>query len=172
MVHNALGTLLGWLVVNLVPTTTPDDAWFIFLSGALAITAMILPGISGSFILLILGKYAYIFDAIGHFRFTVIIPFALGIATGLALFSRFLEWLLRIHRQGTIMVIIGILIGSLWLIWPFQNRVYVEVRGKLQLLGSTPQLPDNIDNTVLLSVALMVAGFIVVLVIDRLSLVK
>ncbi|MCP5127587.1 MAG: DUF368 domain-containing protein [Gammaproteobacteria bacterium] len=166
------GTLLGWLVVNLVPTTTPDDVWFIFLSGALAITAMILPGISGSFILLILGKYAYIFDAIGHFRFTVIIPFALGIATGLALFSRFLEWLLRVYRQGTIMVIIGILIGSLWLIWPFQNRVYVEVRGKLQLLGSTPQLPDSLDNTVLLSVALMVAGFIAVLVIDRLSLVK
>ncbi|MCB1768018.1 MAG: DUF368 domain-containing protein, partial [Candidatus Competibacteraceae bacterium] len=90
----------------------------------------------------------------------------------LALFSRFLEWLLRVYRQGTIMVIIGILIGSLWLIWPFQNRVYVEVRGKLQLLGSTPQLPDSLDNTVLLSVALMVAGFIAVLVIDRLSLVK
>ena len=70
------------------------------------------------------------------------------------------------------MVITGILIGSLWLIWPFQNRVYVEVRGKPQLLGSTPQLPDNLDNTLLLSTGLMVAGFIVVLVIDRLSLMQ
>jgi putative membrane protein len=167
-----VGTILGWLVVNLVPTTTPDDAWFIFLSGALAITAMILPGISGSFILLILGKYAYIFDALGHFRFTVIIPFALGAATGLALFSRFLEWLLRVYRQGTIMVITGILVGSLWLIWPFQNRVYVEVRGKQRLLGSTPELPDRLDSIILLSVLLMVAGFITVLVIDRLSMMK
>ncbi|MCB1776005.1 MAG: DUF368 domain-containing protein [Candidatus Competibacteraceae bacterium] len=166
------GTILGLLVVNLVPTTTPDDAWFIFLSGALAITAMILPGISGSFILLILGKYAYIFDAIGHFRLTVLIPFALGAATGLALFSRFLEWLLRVYRQGTIMVITGILIGSLWLIWPFQNRVYVEVRGKPRLLESTPQLPDSLDSTLLLSAGLMVAGFIAVLVIDRLSLIQ
>lgn len=163
------GIFLGLVVVNLVPTTTPDAAWFIFLSGALAITAMILPGISGSFILLVLGKYAYIFDALGHFRFTVIIPFALGVATGLALFSRFLEWLLRVYRQGTITVIIGILIGTLWLIWPFQNRVYVEAGGKQRLLGATPALPDSIDNTVLLSMLLMVAGFVVVLAIDRLS---
>ncbi len=166
------GTFLGLVVVNLVPTTTPDAAWFIFLSGALAITAMILPGISGSFILLILGKYAYIFDALGHFRFTVIIPFALGVATGLALFSRFLEWLLRVYRQGTITVIIGILIGTLWLIWPFQNRVYVEVSGKQRLLGSTPELPDSLNSTVLLSILLMVAGFVAVLVIDRLSQIK
>lgn len=163
------GVLIGLLVVNLVPTTTPDAAWFIFLSGALAITAMILPGISGSFILLILGKYAYIFDALGHFRFTVIIPFALGAATGLALFSRFLEWLLRVYRQGTIVVITGILVGSLWLIWPFQNRVYLEVSGKQRFLGSTPKLPDDLNSTVLLSVLLMVAGFVVVLAIDRLS---
>ncbi|MCP5197227.1 MAG: DUF368 domain-containing protein [Gammaproteobacteria bacterium] len=167
-----VGTLLGLLVVNLVPTTTPDAAWFIFLSGALAITAMILPGISGSFILLILGKYAYIFDAIGHFRFTVIIPFALGVATGLAMFSRFLDWLLRVYREGTIMVIIGILIGSLWLIWPFQDRVYVEVRGKQQLLGSTPILPDGLDSTVLWSVLLMIAGFVIVLAVERLSQAK
>jgi len=167
-----VGVLLGLLVVNLVPTTTPDTAWFLFFSGALAITAMILPGISGAFILLILGKYAYVLDAFGHFRLTVIIPFALGAITGLALFSRFLEWLLRVYRQGTIMVITGILIGSLWLIWPFQNRVYVEVRGKQRLLGSTPELPDRFDSVLLLSVLLMIAGLVAVLAIDRLSQIK
>ena len=76
------GAVAGWLIVNAVPVETPDDSWFIALSGAVAICALIVPGISGSFILLILKKYAYVLDAIGHFRFEVIIPFALGAAVG------------------------------------------------------------------------------------------
>jgi len=165
----AAGALLGFAVVNLVPTTTPDDAWFIFVSGVLSITAMILPGISGSFILLILGKYAYIFDALGHFRFAVIIPFALGAATGLVLFSRFLGWLLDVYRQGTIMVITGLLVGSLWVIWPFQQRSYVEVRGKQRLLESTPVLPEAIDITAIGSIMLVLIGFVLVLAMDRIA---
>jgi len=84
----SMGTVLGWLIVNLVPVNTPDSAWFIFLSGMLAISAMLLPGISGSFILLILRKYDTILNAIGHFQFTILIPFCLGVLTGLIVFSR------------------------------------------------------------------------------------
>jgi len=85
---------LGWFIVNLVPVNTPDNTWFIFLSGLLAISAMLLPGISGSFILLILRKYDTILNAIGHFQFTILIPFALGMITGLVVFSRLIGWLL------------------------------------------------------------------------------
>ncbi|MCP3871192.1 MAG: DUF368 domain-containing protein [Gammaproteobacteria bacterium] len=167
LLHLAAGIVLGLTVVNLVPTTTPDASWFIFLCGMLAITAMILPGISGSFILLILGKYAYIFDALGHFRFSVIVPFVLGAATGLIVFSRFLGWLLHVYRQGTLMVITGLLIGSLWIIWPFQQRTYVEVRGKQRLIESIPTLPETLNATLLESVLLMVTGFVVVVALDR-----
>ena len=76
-----VGTLLGLTIVNVVPVETPVDAWFIFLSGALAICAMILPGISGSFILLLLRKYEHVFEAIGNFDFAIIVPFALGAAS-------------------------------------------------------------------------------------------
>jgi putative membrane protein len=163
------GTLLGLTVVNLVPFETPVAAWFIFLSGALAICAMILPGISGSFILLLLRKYEHVFDAIGHFDFTVIVPFALGAISGLMLFSRLLVWLLRHHYRITLAAIIGMLIGSLWLLWPFQSRSYELIRGKQQLVFSTPIWPADFGAGEALSGVLCIAGFAAVLIIDRLA---
>lgn len=164
-----LGAVLGFTVVNLVPVSTPTAAWFIFLCGFVAISAMLLPGISGSFILLILGKYAYIIDALGAFDVPVILAFALGALSGLVAFSRAIVWLLHRYHQATLLVIKGILIGSLWVIWPFQDRVYETVRGKQRLVGASPVWPEALDATVLAGAALAVAGFALVLVIHRLS---
>lgn len=163
------GLILGLVVFNLVPTQTPETAWFVFLSGALAICAMILPGISGSFILLILNKYAYIFNAIGHFKFSILIPFGLGVVTGLLLFSRILSYLLNKYYRGTILFISGLLLASLYVIWPFQERVYEMVRGKPRLIASTPQWPSDISQTVIASFALLICGLAFVIIISRLS---
>jgi len=159
------GTWIGFAVVNLVPVATPDALWFIFLCGFIAISAMLLPGISGSFILLILGKYAYIIEALGEFNLPVIVTFCAGMATGLVLFSRGITWLLRHFHQATLLLIKGILIGSLWIIWPFQERTYELVRGKEKLIGSNPVWPDVFDETVAASLACMAAGFVAVLII-------
>jgi len=163
------GVALGFMIVTLVPVTTPDAPWFIFLCGFVAISAMLLPGISGSFILLILGKYAYIINALGSFDFVVISTFVAGMLTGLVAFSRAIVWLLRRYHQSTLLVIKGILIGSLWIVWPFQERVYETVRGKERLVGSSPVWPDAFDGTVAASLALLLAGFVLVLVIHRLA---
>jgi putative membrane protein len=163
------GTVVGFTVVNLVPVATPNAAWFIFLCGFVAISAMLLPGISGSFILLILGKYAYIIDALGSFDVEVILAFVLGAFSGLIAFSRAIVWLLHHYHRATLQVIKGILIGSLWVIWPFQERVYETVRGKDRLIGAQPVWPGGIDETVVLSAALAAAGFVLVMVIHRLS---
>jgi len=165
----ASGVLLGFTVVNLVPVATPTAAWFIFLCGFVAISAMLLPGISGSFILLILGKYAYIIDALGSFDIGVILAFALGAFSGLIVFSRAIVWLLHHYHQATLLVIKGILIGSLWVIWPFQERVYETVRGKDRLIAAQPVWPGEIDGTVVISAAVAAAGFVLVMVIHRLS---
>ena len=165
----AAGTLLGLAIVNVVPFETPEEPWFIFLSGALAICAMILPGISGSFILLLLRKYEHVFDAIGHFDFSVIVPFALGAACGLALFSRLLVWLLHHHYRVTLTTIVGMLMGSLWLLWPFQMRSYELIRGKQQLVFSTPVWPANLGSGEMLAAALCVIGIIAVMLIDALA---
>ena len=94
------GVLLGFTIVNLVPVETPSSAWFIFLCGFIAISAMLLPGISGSFILLILGKYAYIINALGVFDVAVILAFGFGALSGLVVFSRTIVWLLNHYHQS------------------------------------------------------------------------
>ena len=154
----AAGGVVGWLVVNIVPVSTPEASWFIVFSGALAISALLLPGISGSFILLILKKYTYILNAIGNFDLSVIIPFALGAALGLITFSRVLSWLLRHFYQRALATIVGVLIGSLWVIWPFQDRTYEIVRDKPCLVSSNPVWPSEYDSTVLISFALLALG--------------
>jgi putative membrane protein len=169
VVITAVGVLLGFLIVNMVPVETPTSAWFIFVCGFIAICAMLLPGISGSFILLVLGKYAYIIDALGDFDLGVIFTFAAGALAGVIAFSRAIVWLLAHYRQATLLVIKGILIGSLWIIWPFQERVYAIVHGEAKLVGASPAWPDALDGTVLASFALLLAGFVFVLAIDRLA---
>ena len=164
-----IGTACGFALVNLVPGQTPTSAWFIFLCGALAISAMILPGVSGSFILLILQKYSYIFSAIGHLDLSVLAPFALGICCGLMLFSRLLSWLLGRFHQQSLATIIGILVGSLWMIWPFQERSYILIHGRQKFLGSTPIWPEQLDLTVYSSLALAVAGILTVAGIHALA---
>lgn len=159
----AFGLVGGWYVFSAVPQETPTADWFVFLSGALAISAMLLPGISGSFVLLILRKYAYIFDALGYFRFSVLIPFALGILTGLVLFSRILSYLMRHHYRITVCCIIGMLVSSLWVLWPFQQRIYTVISGHSHLLRSVPVLPDSISLLVMQSAGMMTLGVLVVI---------
>lgn len=167
-----VGIILGALVFNMVPTETPEAPWFVFLSGALAICAMILPGISGSFILLILNKYAYIFSAIGYFKIGILLPFALGAITGLAVFSRILYYLLRRFYRNTVLIIIGVLLASLWIIWPFQERIYETIRDKPQLLHSVPYFPLDYDAQVIFAFILIAVGIITVFMINRFAMLK
>lgn len=123
------GIGLGIVVCTLSPTQTPDGLWFIFLSGAIAICAMILPGISGSFILLILGKYQYIMGCISGLVSGVEIGrnlvtlgvFAAGALIGIISFSKFLHWLLARWNKETLIVLAGFIIGSLVKVWPWSN---------------------------------------------------
>ena len=137
----AFGVILGVVICTLSPTKTPDALWFIFLSGAIAICAMILPGISGSFILLILGKYQFIMESIttcvgnigalwgaagadaGAFWSAagVMAVFMVGAMTGILAFSKFLHWLLARWNKETLIVLAGFIIGSLVKVWPWSN---------------------------------------------------
>lgn len=136
-----LGAVMGVVICTLSPTQTPDSLWFIFLSGAIAICAMILPGISGSFILLILGKYQYIMGTIttlvGNIgalwgsseasstlfweSLAVMAVFGVGAVVGILGFSKFLHWLLARWNKETLIVLAGFIIGSLVKVWPWSN---------------------------------------------------
>ena len=124
-----LGIILGVVICTLSPTQTPDGLWFIFLSGAIAICAMVLPGISGSFILLILGKYQYIMGVISDLvsgvdfgrNLLILCVFAIGAVIGILSFSKFLHWLLARWNKETLIVLAGFIIGSLVKVWPWSN---------------------------------------------------
>ncbi|HHH31074.1 MAG TPA: DUF368 domain-containing protein, partial [Polyangiaceae bacterium] len=103
-----LGVGVGLAVVNLVPVETPEHPFFIFMCGTIAICAMLLPGISGSFVLLILGKYAYILGSLGKLDLMVILPFVLGCLVGLLSFSRLLKWLLDTWHDTVLASLIGL----------------------------------------------------------------
>lgn len=115
------GLVLGLVVCTLTPTKTPDTMWFIFICGAIAVCTMILPGISGSFILVILGKYDYIMRAIGSLDFPTLIVFALGCVVGILAFAKFLHWLLARYERSTMLVLIGFVLGSLVKVWPWHD---------------------------------------------------
>ena len=156
----ALGALAGaagaYVLVGLVPLETPNQAWFLFLSGAVAICAMILPGISGSFILVILGKYHYLLEAVNQRDLNTLAIAAMGAGCGLILFSRLLNWLLKHHQPMTIAVLCGLMLGSLRKVWPWKA-------------GGVNALPDQFGAEVVISIMLALAGAAAVLLLAHLA---
>lgn len=155
------GALIGFWIVTLVPADTPETFWFVLFSGSLSICAMILPGISGSYLLLILRKYDYILSLLGQIgtadtldAILALLPFLIGAIVGITLFSRILSWLLNHYHTATLLMLIGFLIGSLYVIWPYQARTFEDhvretevvpmtdpIVGELMSRESEPQLP-------------------------------
>ena len=159
-VKEALALLLAaagaFVLVGAVPVETTSAAWFVFLSGAIAICAMILPGISGSFILVILGKYQYMLTAVVERNFLPILIFGCGGILGLVFFARVLRWLLRRYHDVTVAALIGLMAGSLRKIWPWK-----EVEENV--------LPGSLSGEVLLSIGLGIAGCAIVVIIERIA---
>jgi putative membrane protein len=171
VVQLVAGALFAGWIVTALPAQTPDAPWFIFLSGAVAISAMILPGISGSFILLLLSKYEYIIDAIKGFDAATLALFGTGCVSGLAAFSRLLDWLFKRAHDATVAVLTGFMAGSLLKIWPF--KVVLETRinshGEVVPVVERPVWPDlSQDSGVLLgALGLAAMGLAIILILDR-----
>lgn len=160
-----VGVAIGAFICLASPGQTPDALWFIFLSGAIAICAMILPGISGSFILLLLGKYAFVMEAVSTLNIPVLVVFAAGACVGIVCFSHFLSWLLKKFYMLTIALLSGFMIGSLLKVWPWkvpgaqEGFDYPALPGTFeQVTGADPQL--------LMSIGFMVLGLAIVLLIE------
>ena len=160
------GIVVAAWICLVSPSQTTEAYWFVFISGAIAICAMILPGISGSFILLLLGKYAFIMKSVTELNVPVLIIFAAGAAIGIVSFSHFLTWLLKKYYKPTLCVLAGFMIGSLVKVWPWK-RVIDEVShidrpilpGQFETLtGESAQLG--------LSLLFVAVGFSIVFIIE------
>ena len=153
------GVALGLVICTLSPTQTPDSMWFIFICGAIAVCTMILPGISGSFILVILGKYDYVMSAVSGMNIPVLLVFALGCVIGILAFAKFLHWLLARWERQTMLVLVGFVIGSLVKVWPWADT---QACAEAQMLrtGIAEPLDKQIPGAIIwciVGVALIVA---------------
>jgi len=158
-----------WLVGHDVVQTPPTPI-FLFLAGAIAICAMILPGISGSYLLVIMGKYQQVLEAVNHRDFASLAIFVSGIAVGILTFVRVVSWLLRTWRHVTLVALTGIMAGALRTVWPWKEVVSTRLnsKGELVPLLQVNILPSNAgDIGLALLLALLGAG--VVLLLSRLS---
>ena len=163
-----VGALLAYYITVATPAETPTHPLFIFLCGAIAICAMILPGISGSFILVLLGKYFYIMDAVKTLRISLILVFLAGAAIGITAFSRVLSYALRRFHDATIALLSGFMLGSLNKVWPWKETIetYTDSHGVVK-----PLVEQNIapNTQIIEAVGLMVVGFVLVYALEKLS---
>jgi len=161
-----LGAVAAYFLFDLVPVATPNAPWFIFLSGFLAICAMILPGVSGAYILVLLGKYHYILEAINNKDFGTILILIAGAFVGLLSFVRVIGWLLKRYHDLTMAILIGLMLGSLRKIWPWKETLttFSDHHGK-----DVPALPPSLNSEVGLALLLMFVGFLVVFSLDFLA---
>jgi len=161
VISSLVGAGVGAFICLVSPGHTPDDLWFIFICGAVGICAMILPGISGSFILLLMGKYEYIVaEAVTELNVPVLAVFAFGALVGIISFSHFLSWLLRKQYNGTILFLAGLMIGSLIKIWPWRSS---SISG-----FDSPVLPSEYsgDPQMALAIIFFIIGILLFLCIE------
>lgn len=163
------GIGIAFYITSVSPSTTTDASWFVILSGGLASCAMILPGISGSFILLLLGKYSFALHAVNEKILLDLLLLGVGAVAGLILFANLLSWLLKKYHDITIAVLVGFMIGSLNKIWPWKETletIMVEGRIKPLVEKNILPVPGAADDQFALALLMMAAGIGIILLIE------
>ena len=167
-----IGAILAYYITTLPASTNQTEPWFLVIAGALAICAMILPGISGAFILLLLGAYKPVIDAIHNFDIKKISLVAIGAVVGILSFARILKWLFDHQKNVTLAVLTGFIIGSLNKIWPWKQVLSSEmINGKLKILQEKSISPFNYPepNQLGFAIVLAIIGFLMILLLERLG---
>ena len=166
------GAIFAYIIVSLPPSQAVTSSWYLFMSGALAICAMILPGISGAFILVLLGAYKTVTEAAEEFDLKTLGIVALGAIVGLLSFSHVLKWLFKNYSNVTLAVLTGFIAGSLNKIWPWKKVLETAEYGdKSVVIREVSVLPWNFDGTPHLfsAVILMLTGFLLILILERVA---
>ena len=169
----AIGAAIAYLITTINPSVASDTNLFLFFAGALAICAMILPGISGAFILVIIGAYAPVLEAINSRNLKTILIFGAGAVVGLLSFSKLLKWLFEKYHRMTLAVITGFMIGSLNKIWPWKTALTFRINSKGIKVPLNEECISPIsfdgDPQLLQAIGLMVFGILIILILEKIS---
>ena len=171
------GAVLAYFITTLNPLVSESSSsLFVFLAGAIAICAMILPGISGSFILVLLGAYKPVLEAVNNRDFKTILVFMAGAVVGLLTFSRVLKWLFKNHKNLTLAVLTGFIIGSLNKIWPWKETLTwrINSRGVEVPFNQQSISPFSFDEDpqLIMAIVFAVLGFVLILGMEKLAIKK
>ena len=159
-----------FILVGLQSLQTPEGLPFVFVAGAIAICAMILPGISGSYLLVIMGKYATIIEAVNDRNLVTLGVFCAGIATGILSFVRVVSWLLSHHRHVTLIALTGVMAGALRTLWPWKETLTTRINSSGEAVPLTQaNIMPGAESNFLVAIALAVVGGVAVLLIERLA---
>ena len=168
-----IGTALAFYISKLPSMATNESSWFLFLAGAIAICAMILPGISGAFILVVLGAYKSLSDAIDQWDFKKLMVFICGAIVGLLSFSHILKWLFKHYHNITLALLTGFIIGSLNTVWPWKNTVswHTNSKGKIVPFLQESISPFNFEgnNQLLFAIILLILGFLTIFILEKIG---
>ncbi|MDC6367509.1 MULTISPECIES: DUF368 domain-containing protein [Flavobacteriaceae] len=166
------GAALAYFITELPPNENLDSLPYLFLSGALAVCAMILPGISGAFILVLLGSYKTILDAVHERDIKIVITVALGAVFGLLSFARLLKWMFSHYKNMTLALLTGFILGSLNKIWPWKKVLATKTFGdKTIVVDDVNVWPSAFqgDNQLILALILAIIGFSLIFILERLA---
>lgn len=170
------GTLLAAWISFLRPAEGSENLFYLILCGMVAVCSMILPGLSGSFILVLMGNYELIaIEAVNELRMEILIPVAVGIVAGLVVFSHFLSWIFRKFRDFTLASLTGFIAGSLFILWPWKDPVYKidELGNLIRRPDGSPVIqsyhrfvPESLNTEVITAVLLMITGYLTIWFIE------
>jgi len=171
-----IGASIAITISILNPAEQNDSFLYLVLCGVIAICSMILPGLSGSFILILLGNYELIMiDAVNNFEVRILFPVIIGAVIGLIVFSHFLSWIYKKFKNQTISVLTGFILGSLSILWPWKNEVYkmdnfgnyVLKNGDKVVQSYTKYIPESFNLEVVIAVFLMIAGIFTIYILEK-----
>lgn len=182
-----IGIVISYFITIARPSSSPDSLWYLFLSGFVAIIAMILPGVSGAFILLLMGSYETVIGTINQFRdglvklnfeqmsaaFVKLSTFALGAIIGLKVFSKILKWMFKHHQGITLAVLIGFMIGSLNKIWPWKEVLETRINSHGETVPFIEKsiLPINFEGEpqIFMAILFICIGFLLIFGLEKLA---
>ncbi|MFC2136601.1 DUF368 domain-containing protein [Bacteroidota bacterium] len=182
-----IGAAIAVTISFLSPATQNEALWYLFICGIVAVCSMILPGLSGSFVLILMGNYQLVMiNAVKDLNLKILLPVAIGAGFGLIAFSHLLSWLFKKFKDQTISLLTGFILGSLAILWPW--KVSYDINGKelitnsfgafinsngliieeeIKISAYKQFIPEAMDSTIFLSVGFMIIGFIVIYLIEK-----
>lgn len=172
VISAVIAIAVAYFITRLTPASGTDNLFYLFLCGSIAISAMILPGISGAFILVLMGAYSTVTKAISDFDLKTVAVFGLGAVIGLLSFSKLLKWLFDRHKNLVLAILTGFITGSLNKVWPWKKILETRmINGKEKIINEISIMPWNYEGEALLIYAILfaIAGFILIFGLEYFS---